>query len=83
MDWPVLEGFIVFVSYLLVGLGFLWVLFVEPMLRFRANWLALKSQQPGLKFHAESHVDSLLQAQRSQASFENRFKSHGVPPLDV
>lgn len=42
MELQTLEFFAFFVSYLLVGLGFLWAMIVEPMLRFRADYDAQK-----------------------------------------
>lgn len=40
MELQTLEFLAFFLSYLLVGLGFLWVSIAEPLLRFRADFEA-------------------------------------------
>lgn len=66
MDWQMLELFLFFVSYVLFAVAYLWLAIGEPLLRLRADWLALKSEQA--KAIAQSMADDLV------------FK--GVPPLD-
>lgn len=60
MDWQVLELFAFFVSYLLVGLGFLWAFVGEPLLRIRADFKALRAEHSArlddFRIAIKSHV---------------------------